>query len=152
MKPFTNILVTIDLDLITAPVLELARQMAVAFGAGVELVHVFETSGYHGPAVLDLALEPKPALGQWRTAKVMMGLLEKLAEGGITARGRMLEGVVEEEVAKLAREEGFDLIIIGSHSREGLDRFIRSSIAAALIRTAPCPVLVLPHVRDVVPL
>jgi nucleotide-binding universal stress UspA family protein len=151
MKPFTRILVTIDLDLITAPVLELARQMAVAFGAAVELVHVFETPGYHGPVLLDLASASDPVLKQWRTAKVMMGLLKGLAEGGITARGRLLEGVVEEEVGKLARDEGFDLIIIGSHSREGLDRFIRSSVAAALIRTASCPVLVLPHVRDVVP-
>ena len=63
----------------------------------------------------------------------------------------MVFGVAEEEVSRLAREENFDLIILGSHSREGLDRFVQSSVAAALIRKASCPVLVLPHVVDVIP-
>jgi len=150
MKPIQKILVTIDLDLVTAPVLELARRTAQAFGASLELVHVFETPGYQGPAVLDLDTAPA-VLEAWRTARVMMGLLRPLAADGLAARGRMLEGVAEEEIRALAQAERFDLIIIGSHSREGLDRFVNASVAASLIRTAPCPVLVLPHVQDVVP-
>jgi len=151
MNPIRKILVTIDLDLATAPVLALARQMATAFKAQVELVHVFETDGYHGPTVLDLASSHEAEVAPWRTAKVMVALLEELANDGIVGRGRMAFGVVEEEVAQLARDEAFDLIVIGSHSREGLDRFLQGSVAGALLRTAPCPVLVLPHVRDVVP-
>jgi len=150
MNPVRKILVNIDLDLATRPVLELARHTALAFGARVELVHVFETPGYQGPAVLDLDTPPAD-LERWRTARVMTGLLRVLAEGGVAARGRMAAGVVEEEVCALARAEAFDLILVGSHSREGLDRFVNASVAAALIRTAPCPVLVLPHVKDVVP-
>jgi nucleotide-binding universal stress UspA family protein len=151
MKPIRKILVPIDLDVLTDPVMNLVRQVAVAFGAEVELIHVFETSGYHGPAFLDLSLEHSPELEHWRTAKVMVGLLKTLALDGITARGRMAFGVVEEEVASLAEKEGFDLVIIASHSREGLDRFVQSSVAAALLRRAHCPVLVLPHVHDKVP-
>ena len=150
MKPIRKILVMIDLDLATSPVLDLARATAQAFSAHAELLHVFETPGYHGPAILDLTTPPAE-LEPWRTAKVMAGLLRRLAEAGLSARGRMAEGVVEEEACALARAEAFDLIIIGSHSREGLDRFMNASVAGALIRTAPCPVLVLPHVQDVVP-
>ncbi len=151
MRPIQKVLVRIDPDLVTTPVLELTRQVAVAFGARVELIQVFETSGYHGPEVLELTDEQDPKLGHWRTARVMMGLLKDLADGGIAVRGRMVFGVAEEEVSRLAREENFDLIILGSHSREGLDRFVQSSVAAALIRKASCPVLVLPHVVDVIP-
>ena len=151
MKPIRKILATIDLDLVTSPVIDLVRLMAVSFGAQVELIHVFETPGYHGPLVLDLSQEHSPELEHWRTAKVMVGLLKLLAEDGITCRGRMAFGVVEEEVATLAEKEGFDLIVVGSHSREGLDRFVHFSVAAALIRRAHCPILVLPHLRDAFP-
>jgi nucleotide-binding universal stress UspA family protein len=130
MKPIAKILVTIDLDLVAAPILDLARQMALAFGAKVDLVQVFETEGYHGPAILDLDTTPPAEVEHWR---------------------RVLVGVVEEEVASLAMAEDFDLIIIGSHGREGLDRLLNASISEALIRMSPCPVLVLPHVQDVTP-
>ena len=151
MKPIQKILVRIDPDLVAKPVLELTRQVALAFGARVELIQVFETSGYHGPEVLELADDQGSMLEHWRSARVMMGFLKDLAGSGIAVRGRMAFGVAEEEVSRLAREENFDLIILGSHSREGLDRFVQSSVAAALIRKAPCPVLVLPHVVDVIP-
>ena len=142
---------TIDLDLVTSPLIDLAGQAAVAFDARLELIHVFETPGYQGPEILDLAKEQEQAAGPWRTAKAMLGLLKGLAAKGIKARGRMAFGVVEEVVSHLARQEGFDLIVIGNHSREGLDRFVHSSVSAALIRSAPCPILVLPHMQDLPP-
>lgn len=151
MNPFQKILVSIDSDLVATPIVDLARQVALAFGAQVELVHVFESSGYHGPEVLELADDQDPKLEHWRTARAMMGLLKNLAASGIRVRARLTLGVVEEEVSRLAREEGFDLIILGSHSRKGLDRLVQSSVAAALIRMASCPVLVLPHMVDVIP-
>lgn len=150
MTPIRKILVVIDLDLIAAPVLDLASGLALPLGAEVELVHVFETPGYLGPAVVTLGDEGSPALDRWRTARAMVGLLKHLHEKGLEARGRLFIGVAEEKVAELARQEAFDLIVIGSHSREGLDRFVHASVAAALLKTATCPVLVLPHVQDVV--
>jgi universal stress protein A len=151
VKPIRKILVMIDLDLVTTPLIELAHLTANAFGAQLELIHVFETPGYHGPEVLDLSLDQDAEVSHWRTAKMMIALLRGLAAEGIKARGRMAFGVVEEEVCRLAEQEGFDLIVIGNHSRKGLDRFVNSSVSAALIRASPCPVLVLPHLQDVVP-
>jgi len=151
MKPIARILVTIDLDLATDPVLELAIRMAAAFGAQVEVIHIFETPGYHGPAVLEAGQSHAPELEHWRTARLMVGLLDQLAAAGFKSRGRMAFGVVEEEVSRVARDEAFDLIIIGSHSRQGLDRLMAASVAAGLIRLAHCPVLVLPHVPEVIP-
>jgi len=151
VKPFEKILVSLDLDLVTAPVVALAGQVATTCGARVELIHVFETPGYEGPMTLEVKDAQDPELARWRTARMMMGLLQNLAGHGVQARGRMIFGVVEAELENLARSEHFDLIVIGSHSREGLDRFIQGSVAGALIRNAPCPVLVLPHVQDVIP-
>jgi nucleotide-binding universal stress UspA family protein len=50
-------------------------------------------------------------------------------------------------LALLAGEVGADLIVVGSHGRGALGRMVLGSVAQALIRVAPSPVLVL-HDRD----
>jgi nucleotide-binding universal stress UspA family protein len=54
---------------------------------------------------------------------------------------RILKGVPHEEILKFAEENGVDLIIMGTHSRRGLDRVIFGSTAERVVRHAPCPVL-----------
>ena len=152
MTTFKHILVPIDLDLDSTSILELAGQVAASFGARLELVHVFETDGYEGPMHLEAANLRDPALKgahePWRTAMTMLGHLKRLEERGLTASGRMAFGTAEETLAELARKEGFDLIVVGTRGLEGLDRFLSGSVAEGLIRLAPCPVLVIPHVPE----
>jgi nucleotide-binding universal stress UspA family protein len=45
--------------------------------------------------------------------------------------------VIEEAATKL----GADLIVMGTHGRQGLRRALLGSVAESLVRTAPCPVL-----------
>jgi nucleotide-binding universal stress UspA family protein len=45
------------------------------------------------------------------------------------------------EILKYARDHGIDLIICGTHGRSGFDRFALGSVAEAVVRKAPCPVL-----------
>ena len=50
-------------------------------------------------------------------------------------------GVAVDAILKLATEEGCDLIIIGTHGRGGLSRFLLGSVADRVVRLAPCPVM-----------
>jgi nucleotide-binding universal stress UspA family protein len=54
---------------------------------------------------------------------------------------RIVRGVPHEEILKFAEENTIDLIIMGTHSRRGLDRVIFGSTAERVVRHAPCPVL-----------
>jgi nucleotide-binding universal stress UspA family protein len=45
-------------------------------------------------------------------------------------------------VAEYARKHAVDLIVMGSHGRTGLRHLLLGSVAETLMRTAPCPVLV----------
>ncbi len=54
---------------------------------------------------------------------------------------RILKGVPHEEILKFADENAIDLIIMGTHSRKGLDRVIFGSTAERVVRHAPCAVL-----------
>ena len=55
----------------------------------------------------------------------------------------VLFGYPAEEIAKFAEENHFDLIMMPSHGRTGLERLFLGSVAERVVRSAHCPVLVL---------
>ncbi len=53
----------------------------------------------------------------------------------------VLRGVPYEEILKFAQEKNIDIIVLGTHGRKGLDRFLFGSTAEKVVRYATCPVL-----------
>ncbi len=53
----------------------------------------------------------------------------------------ILTGDAAEEIINFAQKEGFDLILMGTHGRKGLDKVIFGSVAERVVKGAPCPVL-----------
>ncbi len=64
-------------------------------------------------------------------------------DGDIRYEHRLLVGVPGLEIPRLANEEKADLIVMGTHGRTGLTRLLMGSVAEAVVRRAPCPVLTL---------
>lgn len=57
-------------------------------------------------------------------------------------------GSVAEAVPHWINEHGIDLIVMGTHGRQGLSRLLLGSTAEAIVRSATCPVLTVgPHVN-----
>ncbi len=65
---------------------------------------------------------------------------EKLLGRAVSAAA--LVGDPAGEVVRWAREHGPDLLVLGTHGRTGIRRFILGSVAERVLREAPCPVLV----------
>ncbi len=74
--------------------------------------------------------------------------LAKLAkENEIAGPVLFAQGGIEAAFPKWINEHGIDLVIIGTHGRRGLQRFLMGSTAEFIFRNAPCPVLTVgPHV------
>jgi len=47
------------------------------------------------------------------------------------------------EIAQLAADLEADLVVVGTHDRHGIERLLLSSVAQAVSRLAPCPVLIM---------
>ncbi len=62
--------------------------------------------------------------------------------GGTVAGAYLRMGEVNLEIVGLAKELGADLIVMGCRGRHGIRRIIEGSVSDAVIRHAPCPVLV----------
>jgi nucleotide-binding universal stress UspA family protein len=73
---------------------------------------------------------------------------EATALGAPRVTSRFLTGVPWEQIVELLRgDPAFDLVVMGTHGRSGLSRFLLGSVAESVVRHAPCPVLTVPD-RD----
>src|SRR5918994_966374 len=92
------------------------------------------TRGYDGKLYEQLEEESRELLRElsWRV---------KVA-GGNVAGSHLRMGAVDLEIVALAKELGADLIIMGCRGHRAIRRAIEGSISDAVIRHAPCPVLV----------
>jgi len=55
---------------------------------------------------------------------------------------RLTMGDPASEIVRIAVEEGAEMIGLGTHGRSGMTRMLMGSVAEAVVRRAPCPVLV----------
>jgi nucleotide-binding universal stress UspA family protein len=72
---------------------------------------------------------------------------QQAAEQGVTIATRLLDltlqlgGTIADAILQAARNEGADLLVIGTHGRRGVRRLLMGSVAEALLRQSPLPVL-----------
>jgi len=55
-------------------------------------------------------------------------------------QGRIVEGHTVDSIAKVAAEWKADMIMLGSHGRTGIGRFLLGSVAEGVLLRAPCSV------------
>jgi nucleotide-binding universal stress UspA family protein len=60
---------------------------------------------------------------------------------GVRAEGRLADGAPAQEILKWARRKRAGLIVIGTHGRSALGRFVMGSVAERVVRLATIPVL-----------
>ena len=75
--------------------------------------------------------------------------LDQFAEGLKAEAGavstRLVSGVPFIEILGVAKEQGADMIVMGTHGRTGLPHMLIGSVAEKVVRKAPCPVLTVRH-------
>ncbi len=78
--------------------------------------------------------------------------LPKLAEceecAGLEVEEVIVHGEAASEIVRVAKDRQVDLIILSSHGRTGLGRILFGSTAEAVVRHAPCPVLVVKPTQE----
>jgi nucleotide-binding universal stress UspA family protein len=131
---FKRILVAVDNSNRSERAVQQAVTLAKRTGAEMSLAHVIEPDG-----VTD---------NDWATVTyterkhVAMHLLERFAKTvPMQITTELLEGKdVAREVAHLATRTASDLIVIGTHRRTGLARWIQGSVAEEVLCRATVPV------------
>lgn len=143
MQLYAKILCPISFDENSTAALELARDLAIANGASLYLLHVAQIpiADMDSPVAI-------PENPRWeRQARVRLEqLAHDMLAGKVPYEIQIRSGIAETEVLDMARTLKVDLIVMATHGRTGLKHLILGSVAEAVVRGAPCPVLTLrPH-------
>jgi nucleotide-binding universal stress UspA family protein len=148
---FKKILVPIDFSPCSEEAFRVALTIAKTFQAELLLLHVIDTGALTTFNQLGLLAVPSDAQGQKRRLRHharlnVRRLLELEAAKGVNAKRIILEGGPFVEIAKTARIEKVDLVVMGSYGgRSGnVDKIFFGSTAEKVVRTAGCPVLTVP--------
>jgi len=146
MAVIRKILVATDFSEQAHAAEDAAVEMARSLGASVTLLHVYQLPTY---LFFDGGnfLPPSTVVSQI-LADVEAGLLQaktRLAPSGVAVDTITIGGVPYDDIVRYAKEQHYDLIVIGTHGRRGLVRLALGSVAERVVRTAHIPVLTVPR-------
>jgi nucleotide-binding universal stress UspA family protein len=137
-----QILCATDFSPASEPAWEEAQLLARALGAELVLLHVVPPvlvpmEGYFPAHMYQELVE-----GAEREAQARLdAMLAKLGEPPLKARSRIVEGSAALRIRDVAREEGGDLLVVGTHGRTGMGRVLLGSVADRVVRSARQPVV-----------
>jgi nucleotide-binding universal stress UspA family protein len=137
----TRVLVGVDFDEASAAALKMGGSLAAAwdaqltvFHAAIEGVPAYFTASQFGQ------LEAGRAQSRAAVADQVRTFVERQVPGAVNVV--IGEGPAHEAIVRIAAS--FDLIVVGTHRRHGPQRWWLGSVAEALVRQSPRPVLVVP--------
>ena len=131
-----RILVPIDFSAGSDAALEMATSLARDGGGSLILAHaeVIPLSAAGGEFLY--------AISEPRTEELLAKLnAVVLRDSHVPVERRLLAGDPADVIIRLAQTEDVDMIVMGTHGRRGLTRLLMGSVAEAVVRAAPCPVL-----------
>lgn len=131
-----KILFPTDFSTSSDAALKYATTLAKERGAKLSIVHVEEPPAAYGGGEMYYGL-PDPDVA---ALKKMLEAIQP-TDPLVPFEHRLVTGLPAREIVELAKEEGVDLIVMGTHGRTGLGRLLMGSVAEAVVRRAPCPVL-----------
>ncbi len=139
--PPRRILVPTDFSPTAGVALDLARQLAVAFGAEVHLLHVrILLDDPNQEEELQAELERLMNRSDQRTRELLGRTRDTVTE--VVVHPHLVRGIAPaESVVEAVGDLGCDLVVMGTHGRRGLKHLLMGSVAEEVTRTSPVPVL-----------
>lgn len=133
-----NVLYATDFHGHSRRALPYVLSVARAYGSKVYLLHVISLSPFSapGPTSALRAIESQ-AIREAREAAMELGP----AFGGIPSETLIRKGNIPKQLCEVVEEKRIDLIVIGTHGREGVSKLVMGSVAEKIFRSAPCPVM-----------
>jgi nucleotide-binding universal stress UspA family protein/CBS domain-containing protein len=151
-KPYRHIMIPLDGSQLAEQVLPHVEPLAKKFGSRLTLLRAVspdEDSFLAGASVGVVAVgvpttEPEPITQErrLRASRYLGRIKDRLEARGLAVDCEQPEGLPAAAIiVGRARRLGVDLIAMATHARSGVDRAVFGSVADAVLRSAPCPVL-----------
>jgi nucleotide-binding universal stress UspA family protein len=114
-----------------------AIDLAAETGAELHVLFVVEDMPY-APEMMDEQVEMRlREIGQ----KAVEDIRERADETGVDVESVVEDGTPHQAILNYADSEDIDLIVMGTHGRSGLDRYLLGSVTERIVRSSDVPVL-----------
>jgi nucleotide-binding universal stress UspA family protein len=117
--------------------LDHALELAGTYGSTLHVLFVVNTTYLGSGAAEATTTETLRSTGE----RIVEEAVERAAERDIDVVGETRNGDPYTQILDYADETGSDLIVMGTHGRSGLDRYLLGSVTEKVVRTADAPVL-----------
>lgn len=146
---YKRILVAIDGSANAANALEHAAALASGLSASLRLIHVVDMGLMpYGPEIgldIDALLEARYAAAE----KVLADARDSVQAPGVVVETKLVDTAlptihVATTIAEAAASWPADLVVLGTHGRRGVERWLLGSVAEGVARRSTVPVLLVP--------
>jgi nucleotide-binding universal stress UspA family protein len=134
-----HVVVPIDFSGCSLDALEYGIQIAKDFRASLTLLHVLEPVPYG----IDLTLGHVAERDQEWVNRQLKSLASTIGSYGVSVSTEIHGGLPADSIVEFVRASDYGLLVMGTHGRRGISHVMMGSVAEAVLRRAPWPVLVL---------
>lgn len=136
-----RVLAPVDLSDQSALIVDHAAELASAYDASLDVLHVIEQVAYPDAYGVDPLAVSLPEV-QDRAQGALQDLADRVTNVE-TVRTHAIAGYAAHDIVDFAEDNDVGLIVMATHGRTGLKRFLIGSVAEKVVRKAPCPVFTL---------
>jgi nucleotide-binding universal stress UspA family protein len=137
--PIDRVVAPVDLSEQSALVRDHAAALATVYGASLDLLHVVEEAAFPTAYGVDPLTPAQPDV-QDRAREALESLAADLDDFPNLVNTHVLAGYAARDIVDFADEHAADLLVMATHGRTGLQRFLIGSVTEKVVRSAPCPV------------
>lgn len=146
-----NVLVPLDGSKLAEAALEHALSVVEPNGK-ITLVSAIEVPdvpiyGYYPPASVPDYEEAKDNLLPY-ARHYLQGIADRLVEQGFAVRIEAEIGDPAQVITEIAQKHQVDAIVMSTHGRSGLSRWLFGSVTNKVLSAKPCPVYVIPSTEN----
>ena len=141
---YKKIMVPLDGSVLSESVLPHLKSFIGGFpDAEVVFVRVVEPASVHASAEftnVDELIE-RDSIMKSTAEEYLERLVDRLEYGETKLTTKVIIGKLEDSLVHFVSENDVDLIIIATHGRSGIDRWVRGSVAEKILRSSNVPVM-----------
>lgn len=135
---YTRILLPTDGSETTDRALEHALDLAGRYDAELHVLYVVDATVFANDVETGTIVEEFETMGN----RIVDQTSQQAADAGIEpARTTVVRGTPHERILEYIDENDVDLVVMGTHGRTGLDRYLLGSVTEKIVRLSDAPVL-----------
>lgn len=138
---FEKILCPVDFSEFTDEILAYAVNIAKRFDSELHLIHVIPNLNYFTPYESFLTPENLVAIERNIEGEVGKDFDKITSKLDLPFKRIVKTGVTFVEIIDYIKDQGIDLVVMGTHGRSGIEHILIGSVAEKVVRKSPCPVL-----------